>query len=129
MKKQFLLYFATPYTDSDPAIVAQRVKQAYEITEDVIREVPGVVPFSPIGYTAQFGHMAGIDWLQRLDFRMLLACDASVFIRMPGWQSSEGMQAEKRFCEENSIPMFNVSPRDVISLCQQIVLLGLNVSI
>jgi len=120
LKNQLLVYFATPYTHPEPQIVMKRFVEVSQITAQVLLEVPEIVPFTPIGYTHQFGHLEGIDWLDRVDYRMLKACDASIFIQMQGWSKSEGMLKEKRFCQQNGIPLFYALPEDVVKRCREI---------
>ena len=118
-EKQLLVYFASPYSSEIPMIVARRYQEVFQITAEALLRDTRIVPFSPIVYTHQFGHL-NIDWLQRMDFRMLDACDAALFIQMEGWTESEGMLAEKRYCQQNDIPLYYASSERVHEVCRQI---------
>ena len=116
---QLLVYFASPYSHSDPKVVLERYAEIRDITEAVIREVPGIVPFSAIAYSHQFGHIENVDWLTRIDFRILHACDAAMIVEMDGWSDSVGISEEIQYCKKNDIPLFYSEPEQVVVECQR----------
>ena len=117
--QQLLVYFSSPYSHLDPEIVLARYAEIRDITELVIREVPGIVPFSPIAYTHQFEHIENVDWLTRIDFRFLHACDVAMIVEMDGWSDSVGISEEIQYCEKNDIPIFYSQPEQVVVECQR----------
>ena len=118
MKEQVLVYLASPYEHEDEEVMFSRFDEISKITEQILIEVPGIVPFSPIAYTYQYRHLDDFDWLDRMDFCFLSACDAMLFVQMDGWGESDGMVREKRFCREQEIPVFHTMPNDVLHKCQ-----------
>ena len=120
VEDQLLIYFGSPYTDSDRAIMLARFEEIRDITEQVIRECPGIVPFSPIAYTHQFSHIEGIDWLARVDYRMLLEFDGLFIVQMQGWSVSEGVICEQHFAQLRDIPVFYAPLDRVVERCHEI---------
>lgn len=119
MKKR-IVYLASPYASHEPTEIEKRVQAIKKVTEQVIREVPSIVPFSPIAYTHQFAHIKEIDWLERIDYPILRICNAMIIVQMQGWASSEGILQEKRFCQQNQIPVFYATPDEVVKRCWEI---------
>ena len=119
VRNQKLVYFATPYTSKNPVVVAQRFVDIHKIVEDVLLKFPMLIPFSPIVYTHQFGHLP-MDWLKRMDYFMLDVSDVLIVVEMTGWQESEGVNKEIAFAKANDIPIHYASPADVISVCYDI---------
>ena len=116
---QLLVYFASPYTHEVPMIVARRYQEIFKITSEILLRDNKIVPFSPIAYSHQFGHL-NIDWLKRMDYRMLDACDAALLLQMEGWSESKGVLAEKRYCQQNGIPLFYSSVDRILEICNGI---------
>ena len=116
---QLLVYFASPYTSDIPMIVARRYEEIRQITADVLRLVPTIVPFSPICYTHQFGHL-NIDWLCRMDFHMLDVSDACIVVMQEDWLESEGVTAERDYCQRHDIPLFHCFPHAVLDTCREL---------
>lgn len=117
--QQLLVYFSSPYSHSDSNVVLARYVEIRDITELVIREVPGIVPFSAIAYSHQFEHIENVDWLTRIDFRVLHACDAVMIVEMDGWSDSVGIFEEIQYCKKNDIPIFYSQPERIIAECQK----------
>ena len=114
---QILVYLASPYTHDSPMIVARRYEEIKQITAEVLLQVPGIVPFSPICYTHQFGHL-NVDWLARVDYRMLDASDACIIVKQQGYECSHGVTSEKEYCADHGIPLYFAVPKEVVSVCE-----------
>ena len=118
-KDQMLIYFASSYTSPIPMLVARRYEEIRQITADVLRLVPTIVPFSPICYTHQFGHL-NVDWLSRMDLHMLHVSDCCLVIMQDGWCESKGVQLERDYCQRHNIPLFHCFPHAVVDFCHEL---------
>ncbi len=103
-----MIYLATPYTHDDAAVERQRYQRACELAAHLT--VGGHVVFSPIVH----GHaMRVATWLQldrahwmEIDFEFLRRSDALVIAKMPGWETSLGVQDEIAYASTHGIPIY-----------------------
>ena len=116
---QLLVYFSNPYTSDIPMLVARRFEEIRQITAEVLLSVPTIVPLSPIAYTHQFGHL-NVDFLTRIDYRLIDACDACLVVMQKGWLESEGVQAERAYCQRHEVPLYHTKPETVIETCKSL---------
>ena len=116
---QLLVYLASPYTSDVPMVLARRYQEIHAITAEVLRLVPTIVPFSPICYSHQFGHL-NVEWLARMDFHMLDVSDCCLVVMQEGWVDSEGVQAERDYCQRHDIPLFHCLPDNVLNVCREL---------
>lgn len=102
-----MIYLASPYSDSSDAVKYQRFLAVRDYVHSLMSS--GLVVFSPIAYGRQFEKAYGLDgnyrsW-ERLDQALILASEAVWILKMPGWEMSMGVQAEKEFALANNIPI------------------------
>lgn len=101
-------YLASPYSDSDPAVVEARVETVSKLTAKLINENPDVVVFSPIAYThpLQKEHQAdpGAGWYL-WDLAMLRWCRKLIVARIDGWRESQGVRLEIAYAMGAGIPI------------------------
>jgi len=91
-----MIYIASPYAHPDPAIMQGRFHKVCEFTADLLNS--GLVVYSPIAHNhylaCNFDLPRTWDFWQNLDLHMLdLATELHVLC-LPGWHSSQGVQAE-----------------------------------
>lgn len=99
-----LVYLASPYSHSDPAVVQSRVDAACKVTGELM--LLGHNIYSPIAHSHHVcQHMDGANvqfdhdfWLSR-DLGVLDRCDAMIVLLLPGWEDSRGVRAERKYCE------------------------------
>ena len=90
-----MIYLASPYSHSDPAVRQRRFEAACRAAAMLIRQ--GHLVFSPIAHShgiAQQGLPGDWKFWKRFDRRMLEVCDRMVVLCVPGWRESRGVQAE-----------------------------------
>lgn len=95
-----MIYLASPYWHSDPAIRNQRFRAACQATADMIRQ--RLVASSPVVY----GHALVSEGLpgewpfwRRHDSEHLAHCEEVVVLRLDGWEQSDGVQSELRLAK------------------------------
>lgn len=92
-----LIYLASPYSDPDPAVMARRAACVIAVTARLLKE--GKHVFSPIAYSHQFAteHGMGTDWETWKEFgtAMMNMFGRLAILRIPGWEQSEGLNAER----------------------------------
>jgi Domain of unknown function (DUF1937) len=116
-----MIYLASPYSHPDPAVRDQRYVAACRATVRLL--LAGKSVFSPIVHghpLVQLG-LSG-DWLfwARHDQWHLSRCDEVLVLAIPGWDESEGVQAEihlaqrlgkvVRYFPESTLPGRDVAP-------------------
>lgn len=106
-----MIYVAAPYSDPDPAVKAERMRQFYEFDAMLCRE--GHFTVSPLYKveTAKHGKIPD-DWAywQSYSENMLKRCDMMILLALDGWQDSVGVQGELEFCYEHGIQVVVVAP-------------------
>ena len=116
MKKP-LIYLASPYSDDEPGIIAQRVR-AMEVAVATLIRQNLIIPYSPIVYTHPIADYMDddFDWYS-WDLEMLDRCDGMIVCQLPGWEDSKGVKIEIDHCVENKIPFVYANLQDVIFQC------------
>ena len=94
MKK---VYLACPYAHSDPAVRSARVEAADEAAARLMEH--GYIVFSPLSHSHPISKHCKVDptdhdfWL-RQDLPWLECCDILALLKLPGWETSKGIQKE-----------------------------------
>lgn len=107
-----LVYLASPYSHTDPAVREARAKQASCLAAALIRQ--GYHVLCPIGFF-HYIHLCGelvADWdfWSKLDCDILCRCDQLWIITMQGWRASGGIAAELKFARFLGLPIKYVDP-------------------
>ena len=90
-----MIYLCSPYTASDPAVRQARFEAACRATAELIRQ--GRRVFSPIAYShglCRYGLLADWQFWQRIDLDFLAMCSEVIVLKLCGWETSVGVQAE-----------------------------------
>lgn len=112
-----VIYIAGPYRDERGEFYVRRNILAAEDAAIKVWEMGGVA-LCPHKNSGGFGGALGIEdqtWLDG-DLELLHRCDAIYMI--PGWQSSGGANAEKKFAEMLGIPVL-LTDGAVLSFIQE----------
>lgn len=96
MPEHRLIYLASPYSHPDSAIQESRFIEVCRVAAAMMRE--GHLIFSPIAHSHPIA-MAGslpTDWefWRKYDHAMLDAASELWVLKIPGWDESQGVQAE-----------------------------------
>ena len=90
-----MIYLASPYMHSNPAVRQQRFEVACRAAAELIRQ--GKTVFSPIAHSHSICQLGlPLDWAfwERHDMAFLEMCDEVVVLKVDGWQESVGVRAE-----------------------------------
>lgn len=91
-----MIYLASPYSHNNPDVQQARYDLAQRYVANEIRK--GETIFSPIVYAHPMAHEfnIGTDHLtwKKFNCAMIDRCDALHVLRIEGWLSSKGVQAE-----------------------------------
>lgn len=102
-----LVYLATPYSHTDPAVRERRFREVTRVTGELMRA--GVHVFSPITHChpiAEAGNLPkGWEYWQEYDRAMLSACGRVVVLMQDGWRESMGVQCEIAMAERLGLPV------------------------
>jgi len=102
-----MIYLASPYTHEDPAVMQERFCAVELLVIHMLKQ--NIVVFSPIVYChemavkADFPRDAGF-W-QGLNATFLRMSSRLVVLRLPGWDTSRGVQWEISMAEALQIPI------------------------
>lgn len=109
-----MIYLASPYTDSEPAVRDLRFRAACAATVSLI--LAGEAVFAPVVYghqLVQFCVPMNWSFWQRTDRELLARCDEVVVLTLDGWRESEGVQAEIEIAKELGKPIWYLDPAQV----------------
>ena len=90
-----MIYLASPYTHRESHIRRGRYKAACEIAAKFMEA--GEPVFSPISHghgICEMGVSVEYETWQKVDERLLRACDLIVVLKLEGWESSRGISEE-----------------------------------
>ena len=111
-----MIYLASPYSDPDPAVKAQRFDVACEAAAALMRQ--GHMVFSPIAHThpiARFDLPGGWHFWAAYDRAFIQWCDELWVLTLPGWDASVGVTAEIEFADMLGKPKRYIDPENVIA--------------
>ena len=108
-----MLYLASPYSHSDPEVREERYRDACRVAARLM--VNGTIVFSPIAHThpiAKYGNLDALDadFYLKQDKEMLIVCRVMYVLMLDGWDKSYGIGEEKKFANENNIPVGYLDP-------------------
>ena len=106
-----MIYLASPYWHADPAIRNQRFRAACRAAAALLRE--GTAVFSPVVYghtLTAYGIPGGWDFWHRHDGEHIARCDEVMVLRLEGWRTSEGVQAELAIAAALNKPVRHIDP-------------------
>jgi len=102
MKKTGLIYLASPYTDSDPAVMEKRFQVVNKVAAELMKQ--GYLIFSPISHTHPIAVAGGLprgwEFWARYDRCILRACIGLMVLKQSGWEESKGVRAELKLAAE-----------------------------
>ena len=102
-----MIYLATPYSHSDPAVMEARFDQACRISGKLM--AAGEIVFSPIAHTHPIAVRCelprGWDYWQRYDREMILRASRVLVVKMDGWDTSKGIAGEIEIARECGVPV------------------------
>ena len=101
-----MIYLASPYSHTDPAVREARYHAACRATAALIRA--GQVVFSPIVHgppLVAFGLPTGWDFWEQTDRAFIERCDEVAVLMLDGWDQSVGVRAELEIARELGKPV------------------------
>jgi hypothetical protein len=112
-----MIYVCSAYSHPDAAVRQQRFEAACRATAALIRQRK--VVYSPIVHghpLCQYG--LPLDWAfwKRHDLAFLEMCDEVLVLKLDGWQTSVGVQAEMEAARRLEKPVTLLDPADFLLL-------------
>ena len=102
-----LIYLASPYSHPDKKIMRKRYEHALRCTAFIMSN--GVLVFSPIVHShpisEKYNLPCGWDFWERFDTRLISASDQVWVLKLDGWRTSVGVQAEIKIAEKADKPI------------------------
>ena len=111
-----MLYLASPYSHSDPAVRATRYQQACWHAVRLMRG--GRLVYSPIVHShalAELGLPGDWPFWAEHNREMMAACRELVVLALDGWKGSRGVAAEIGIATELGIPVRHMEPTEAPS--------------
>jgi nucleoside 2-deoxyribosyltransferase len=106
-----MIYLASPYSHPSAHVRQQRFEAACRAAAALLRA--GIPVFSPIAHShpiAQHGLPDTWEFWRSIDREYLRRCRALVVLRLSGWDTSVGVQAEIELARRWGIPVIEVDP-------------------
>lgn len=116
MEKKIDVYLAGPYTHNDPAVMQWRYDRLNEAAAYILREKMFPTVFSPISYTHPInlcnGDAPTLSYDAWLEFDMTFLDNSTrlVILKIPGWDSSKGVDQEIARAEKLELPIYWAEP-------------------
>ncbi|HUT91921.1 MAG TPA: DUF1937 family protein [Thermoguttaceae bacterium] len=108
-----MIYLSSPYTHPDPAICEQRFRAVCQVAAEMLRA--GKLVFSPIAHSHPIEHGGAPstwEFWKALDLEMVTKSDEVVVLKLPGWDRSQGVQAEVAWARALGKPVTYVEAGD-----------------
>ena len=107
-----MIYLASPYSDPDPAIMEQRFDLVCRKAGELMNA--GEVVYSPIAHCHPIAVRVGLprnwEFWHKFDREMLRCASEVRILRLPGWETSAGVKAERDIAHELGIPINEIDP-------------------
>jgi len=107
MKKNELIYLASPYSHAYCGVMADRFRDVCSAASRLMRD--GYNIFSPIAHTHPIALAGGLptdfDYWQKYDEIILSRCDRLVVLMLDGWEKSNGIAMEIKIAKRIGIPV------------------------
>ena len=107
-----MIYIASPYSDPDHAVMEQRFDAVCRYAGRLMNE--GNVVYSPIAHCHPIAVRVGLprEWAfwKQFDTVMLTAATSMHVLRLPGWENSKGVRAEREIAERLGLYIKEVDP-------------------
>lgn len=102
-----LVYLASPYSDPDPLVQAERHEAVCYAAAALMRQ--RIMVFSPIAHTHPIACCGGLptgwEWWKKYDRLYLDACSRMIVLQLLGWEESKGVQDEIRIMQAMGKPI------------------------
>lgn len=102
-----MIYVAAPYNHKQPEIIAYRIEQVERVLATLNSQ--GKMAFSPL--LMHHCQNKGVNLPSSFEFWnefctfLLKGCSEMIVLCLEGWEDSEGVSAEIKFCSQNGIPI------------------------
>ena len=107
-----MIYLASPYSDPDPKVMEQRFDAVCRKAGELMKD--GLVVYSPIIHNHPIATRCdlprGWDFWKRFDLFMLPLASKLYILRLPGWDKSIGVKAERETAEALRTPTIEIDP-------------------
>lgn len=101
-----LIYLASPYSHPDPEVEKYRYETVCKVAGELMAR--GFHVYSPIAHSraiaiaSEFPH--DFNFWEATDRDMITRCDSVYVLMLPGWEDSQGVQAEIQIAKELGKP-------------------------
>jgi len=105
-------YFASPYSDPDPAVREHRYVDTIDIATKLINH--GYCLLEPIAmshhHAQRFGLPSGYDFWKTRDRKFIEITDGVIVLMLPGWKESVGVTDEIQYALSLGKPVYYLHP-------------------
>lgn len=105
-----MLYLSSPYSDPDKTIVEQRFDAVCRVAGRLMNE--GKVVYSPIVHCHPIAERLDLprtwEFWEKFDREMLTMANEFYILRLPGWEKSKGVAAERKIAQELGLPITEI---------------------
>ena len=109
------LYLASPYSSSDADEMQRRFEAAEAATANLLRRDFAV--YSPIVHchalARRYDLPTDFKFWETYNFRMLSTARILGILRLPGWETSNGVAGELNYARVHHIPVFYLIPESM----------------
>lgn len=115
MRYPFDIYLAQPYSACDPYVEATRFSHGARAAAWLMDR--GLVVYAPIVHSHPIvdyltTRSTTWTWWEKIDSRIIGACQAVIVLEIPGWEQSVGVKAELAIAERRQKTVGRMIPVD-----------------
>jgi hypothetical protein len=107
-----MIYLTTPYSSKNPVIMEERFEKASEINARLMNQ--GLVVYSPIAHchplAMKYGLPTNWEFWKHFDEDLIARSEKLLVVKMEGWETSVGVQAEIQYARSIGKPIEFMEP-------------------
>lgn len=112
-----MIYLGVPYSHPDPEVREQRVRTF--CLYDTYLAGRGFFTISPMHKLLNYRYDPGMpttwEWWRDYSSELMRRCDRLIILQLPGWDTSEGTQAEIELAQLNGLMITYVSEQEIVN--------------
>lgn len=112
-----MFYIGAPYSHPDPQIVDMRMELLSIADAKMLGD--GLLTVTPLDkHSSVKKHSMPGDWKfwQRYSLSLLSLCQGMIVVQLPGWDTSEGLSAERRFAQASGKKICMLTHHDIMTM-------------
>lgn len=110
-----MIYISAPYTHKDISVIDNRMTRVTKYSAHLLLNGEHIICPLTMGHAFSYKKQMpnSQEFWMKWCYALLSKCDVMHVLLIPGWEISDGVQKEIKYCEENNIKIIYVSLENV----------------